>query len=255
MDDNILAAFAKVINTDDDENNSMTGSLAFGSSELTIASGAVTATRSHHTIDTEADASSDDLDTITASSVSTGALLIIRAADAGRTVVVKHSTDNILMGDDADFTMDDADKRLVLQYDGTNWVEIARSPGVSPATQAEMEAASSTAVAVTPGRMKFSPHAVQAWATWDVTGALDQDLNVSSITDTGTGDWTMNFTGSFSAATYTGLATKEDVATFGGNDVAVSTKGTGSMRVVCLSGTSLNETNIVNVGAAVFGDL
>lgn len=129
--DNAETAFASTINTGNDQNNSMGGSLAWASSELTIATGAVTATRSHHTIDTESDASSDDLDTITATSVSTGALLVIRAANAGRTVVVKHGTGNILMGDDADFTMDDADKRLFLQYDGSNWNEIARSPALS----------------------------------------------------------------------------------------------------------------------------
>jgi len=61
--------------------------------ELTIASGAVTATQGFHTIDTEGDAASDDLDTI--NGMATGEICIIGAADPARTVVLKHGTGNL----------------------------------------------------------------------------------------------------------------------------------------------------------------
>ena len=47
---NVLSAFGKIINTDDDENNAMGGSLAFTVSTLTISAGSVTAKRAHHII-------------------------------------------------------------------------------------------------------------------------------------------------------------------------------------------------------------
>lgn len=61
--------------------------------ELTIASGAVTATQGFHSIDTEGDAASDDLDTI--NGMATGEMCIVVAANAARTVVLKHGTGNL----------------------------------------------------------------------------------------------------------------------------------------------------------------
>src|SRR4030042_462522 len=60
--------------------------------ELTIADGAVTKTRAYHSVDTEADAGSDELDTI--SGGAEGDVLFIRSESAARTVIVKHNTGN-----------------------------------------------------------------------------------------------------------------------------------------------------------------
>lgn len=117
----------KLINIGADESNAMAGSLAFTSSELTIAAGVVTATRSHHTIDTQSDAATDDLDTINTGSVADGCLLVIRAANASREVVVKHGTGNIFLFDSADFSLNDVNKSVTLQRRGTDWFEITRS--------------------------------------------------------------------------------------------------------------------------------
>lgn len=101
-----------------------TGFLKLGTtSELTIATGAVTATRSTHTVDTEADAASDDLDTI--SGTAAGRRLIISPADGARTVVVKHGTGNIFLRGNADITLDDIhDTCWLFCVDGTNWYGI-----------------------------------------------------------------------------------------------------------------------------------
>lgn len=97
------------------------------STELTIATGAVTATGSAHTIDTESDAATDDLDTI--SGGADGDYLTIWAADDARDIVVKHGTGNILTSDSADFTIDTDDKAITFRYDGTNWKEVSRATG------------------------------------------------------------------------------------------------------------------------------
>lgn len=91
--------------------------------ELTIGTGAVTVTRSRHTIDTESDAASDDLDNI--SGGTTGDILIISAVNDARTVVAKDATGNLQLN--GDFSMDNSQDRLVLEYEGTNWIELSRS--------------------------------------------------------------------------------------------------------------------------------
>lgn len=92
------------------------------STELTIATGAVSAgAKTFYTIDTEADASSDDLDTINGGA--TGEMLIIRANNAGRSVVVT-TAGNIVTPDGSSITLDETYKILWLIYDGdlSKWV-------------------------------------------------------------------------------------------------------------------------------------
>jgi hypothetical protein len=103
-------------------NNS--GRLQFtDATELTIASGVITVTQNYHKVDTQSDASSDDLDTITAgTNVGAGFLLHLRVESAARTVVLKAGTsgaDNLDIG--SDVTLDESYKTQSLVYDGTNW--------------------------------------------------------------------------------------------------------------------------------------
>lgn len=96
------------------------GNLDFAtSSELTIASGAATPTQNWHTVDTEGDAASDNLDTLTATNATDGFVLFLRANHADRTVVVKHNTGNIYSANGEDLTLDETRKFIVAIYDGT----------------------------------------------------------------------------------------------------------------------------------------
>lgn len=92
--------------------------------ELTISSGAVTATAGCHTIDTQSDAASDDLDSINGGT--DGDIITIRPENAARTVVVKHGTGNIKLCAGEDFSMDESNDSLALQRFGSNWVELSR---------------------------------------------------------------------------------------------------------------------------------
>ena len=91
------------------------------SGELTISSGAVTITGSSHSIDTESDASSDDLNTINGGV--TGKLLIITTANDARDVIVKDGSGNIVTNT-GDIKLKDTNTKLVFQYDGSNWILI-----------------------------------------------------------------------------------------------------------------------------------
>jgi hypothetical protein len=94
-------------------------------SELTIATGAITVTGSYHDVDTEADAASDDLDTINGGA--DGRRLVLRANNAARSVVVKDGTGNIQCA--GDMSLDNTQDTIELIYDGTltAWLELSRS--------------------------------------------------------------------------------------------------------------------------------
>ena len=95
--------------------------------ELTIASGAITLPNKvspiYVSVDTEADASTDDLDTINGTFESQ--MVILRAASGNRTVVAKDGTGNLRMS--ADFSLDNTEDVLLFVSDGTNLYQIAGS--------------------------------------------------------------------------------------------------------------------------------
>ena len=97
------------------------------SGELTIASGAITITGSRHSIDTESDAATDDLDTINGGS--DGDIFIGYANNTTRSVVFKDGTGNLQL--EGDFTCNNAADRILLMSDGTTWFEISRSNNAS----------------------------------------------------------------------------------------------------------------------------
>lgn len=86
--------------------------------EKTIASGAITITKSFHTVDTEGDAATDDLTDI--NGAKEGDTVYLLPANGARTIVVKSGLGNIELVN-GDFTMDDAHHAVHLLYDGNNW--------------------------------------------------------------------------------------------------------------------------------------
>lgn len=76
------------------------------------------------------------------------------------------------------------------------------SSGAVAATQAEQEAASSTAVFVSPGRQQFHPAASKCWVNFNSAGTIAASYNTTSITDNGVGDWVVNIGTDFSSANF-----------------------------------------------------
>ena len=91
------------------------------SSELTIASGEITITSTaplvHHTVDTESDAASDDLDTINGGAF-TGQVLILQVANASRSIVANDGTGNIALASSTQ-TLNSVQDMLILVYNAT----------------------------------------------------------------------------------------------------------------------------------------
>jgi len=108
------------------------GLLQFTASyELTIASGAITLTDASSNVvrvDTESDASSDNLDTINkATNMDANFPIFLRPDNDARTIVIKHDTGNISCVTQADITLDDVEDFAIIYYDNTlgRWLALS----------------------------------------------------------------------------------------------------------------------------------
>jgi hypothetical protein len=127
------------------------------------------------------------------------------------------------------------------------------------ATQAEQETGSDTTRAVTPGRQQFHPSAAKGWVKGDTAGSAAASYNVTSLTDNGVGNWTINWATDFSSANYAAVGTvigdpagntaSTFVAQIGNTNFAAGTTQFHSLRVSDGAGTDPN-----NWACAVFGD-
>jgi len=153
---------------------SATKSVWLAATELTLASDIVTVTQSLHTIDTEADAATDNLATINGGA--SGQLLAIRASHTDRTVVVKDGTGNILAGGD-DISLDDTSKYLLFVYDGalSKWVVIGG--GGLAAIAAESILANATGSSAIPSAIAVG----QERLVGRITGGHIDDLSPTEV--------------------------------------------------------------------------
>jgi hypothetical protein len=105
------------------------------------------------------------------------------------------------------------DDGLYRRFIGSAWRSESASDTtygtLTVATQSDQETATSLTAAVTPGRQHLHPSAAKAWVGFDGTGtvAIKASYNVSSITDNGTGDYTINRTVPFSSEFYAVVGT------------------------------------------------
>jgi hypothetical protein len=64
---------------------------------------------------------------------------------------------------------------------------------------------SQVAPATPTAKTLYEDSIVKGWVLFDISGVIDDDLNVSSVTDNGAGDWTVNWATAFSTANYVAL--------------------------------------------------
>lgn len=100
--------------------------------EFTISSGSITPTVGLISVDTEADAASDNLDNISAGSLNNGSLLFLHAEHDDRTVNIRHNqggSGDVITIDGATIALDDSNKWVILWHDNANdqWVELFRN--------------------------------------------------------------------------------------------------------------------------------
>ena len=104
------------------------------------------------------------------------------------------------------------------------------------------------------------PGTAKAWVNFNGTGtvAIRASFNVSSITDNGTGDYTVNFTNAMTDANYSCLPVCSQSATgeyANGQavDVTIATNfSTSSVIISCSNGNLVTMTDMEIVNVAIF---
>lgn len=135
-----------------------------------------------------------------------------------------------------------------------SWTTVAG--GLSAATQAEMEAATSNTVAATPSNTQFHPGVAKAW--FQVVGdgsAISASRNVGSITDVGAGQLIVTYTTNFSSTAYSRtISISADEATL--LTCAISNAGlsASAIRMVSYVATTATKTDPIFYFGTCFGD-
>jgi hypothetical protein len=180
---------------------------------LTIASGAITVTGSRHAVDTEAAAASDDLDTINGGS--DRLVLVLNTVSNSRDVTLKDGTGNLRLAGDC--TLGTSNDRIVLEYVSSTatWVEVSRS--------------------INDGAAYGAKAVVRFDGTTNTDGFCDMQkaLNVASVADNGTGDYTVTFTTAMTDANYAFQITAGSTSLAGNNIVRdIVSVAAGSIRFI-----------------------
>lgn len=120
-------------------------------------------------------------------------LCTIQSTDGTDTAVLWKGTllagEGVVLDDDGRWTL----------YNSSGQVKAVTLP---VATQADMESGTSNIVMVTPGMQQFHPSAVKCWIVCGVTGNILASYNITSITDTGTGDVAITIATDFSSVNW-----------------------------------------------------
>lgn len=132
-----------------------------------------------------------------------------------------------------------------------------RTITVTAAVQADMETASSTTIAVTPGVVKYHPGVPKAWLMYNgVTNSILASYNVTSVTDNGNGDYTVNFTTAFSSANYgiSGICNAPTATAYGIQIDTSNVPTASACRINIVNAGNGALTDVARVSVSFFGD-
>lgn len=190
------AAFAKVINTDASVRNSVAGSVAYSWATATIGDSIVTPLSSAAFL---SGATTDTVFEIKTSNVYDGAILTLKTLSASDSITLVHATAtgaatataaNIYLGQQSNITLDSQYDVITLEYDSTvasGWIDKSYNSGISAVS-------TTSSIQLPKAMVKFDGSAG--------TLAAATEYNVTSLTDNGTGDYTVTWTTEFAATDY-----------------------------------------------------
>lgn len=118
------------------------------------------------------------------------------------------------------------------------------------ATQAEQETGSSTTVFVSPGRQQYHQSACKAHGQINGAGTAVSGYNISSVTDVGTGEITINIGTDFSSIVYSPVLTIYSIAFVATGQITDQAVGT----TTCKSYSAGVATDPTAYGYVAFGD-
>lgn len=124
------------------------------------------------------------------------------------------------------------------------------------AVQSEMEAGSSTTLAVVAGRQHYHPSAAKGWASFNISGTVSASYNVTSVTDSGTGFWTVNWDIDFSSSSYACVVSGRNSATAGQYVAQCYSQAAGTQVVQSINASGNRDDGTFDrLYIAAFGDL
>lgn len=136
-------------------------------------------------------------------------------------------------------------------------ISAASMAGAMVATQAQQEAASSVINAVTPGRQQFHPSAAKCWLSYNTitSSTIYASYNITSLSDNGVGNTTVNIGVDFSAANQPPLCQSYDNGT-GAASLAIlaGAVAAGTVTIITVNPTNLVVGDSVFVSMAMYGD-
>ena len=99
---------------------------------------------------------------------------------------------------------------------------------------------SPTSSGATTANVLYADSIVKGWARFNVAGTVDDSLNVSSITDNGVGDWTINWATDFADANYAWSWSLKGVYDTGGTPLTIVNPYAGTHTAAALQVQALN---------------
>jgi hypothetical protein len=164
-------------------------------------------------------------------------------------------------GDTAEFVNDAAQDAT-----GSNWrcFNYQRASGSSLnntdqiASQADMEAASSTTAVVTAGRARFHPGTVKAWVSFvtratDGAATISSSHNVTSVARSGAGTYVVTFTTAMSSTAYCVVGMAQTA--IGSNILVTSASlAAGTCNILCQSANNGTAQDTGTIHAMFLGD-
>ena len=127
------------------------------------------------------------------------------------------------------------------------------------ATQAEQETSTATNKLVSPAVQQYHPSSPKAWLRMTCVGgtpSIVSSYNVTSITDNGPGDYTVNFTVAFSDTNYCGIGYTNLALSSSAQDrnCMVVSVTAGAFRFLTQDGSGVTEDNHVYTTWVWYGD-
>ncbi len=149
----------------------------------------------------------------------------------------------------------------LFQYRSSAWSNLAASDSVRGvieiATQAEMEAASDATLAVTAGRAKYHPGMVKARGSFSGAGSVAESYNITSVSRTAAGTYTVTIADDFATSDYTVMASAVPSGTYVYAGIKISSKAAGSFVLTTTgvaAGGGTTTADMTTVDFAIVGD-
>lgn len=181
---------------------------------------------------------------------------IVKIVEFAGTLTLTHNGTSLILPGAANITTAAGDTAVMVSEGSGNWrcAHYQRASGgiISAATQAQMEAASSLTVPVTPGRQQFHPSAAKGWCKCDSAGNNSASYNVTSVSDTGTGQATVTWDVDFSSSQYCVVASIE-IASSGYLSSVANATAVGATTVQCFN-PGVGRVDPSNYFVVAFGD-